>query len=215
MSSTTILLIRHGQSEGNILGVFTGHSGYSLSDLGHKQAEMTAEYIRKNYNVDAVCCSDLPRAFQTAEHIANAFALPIVTDYRLREINAGDWENKPFTDLPELFPDAFTLWLDDLIHSRCTGGESVLEVAERAINALQSIAVQNPGKCVAVVAHGTTIRAALWKILGSSEEAMQNLSWAANCGINELSFVNGTFQIVSQNMKDHLSDFVTELPKNL
>ena len=48
MSKTIILLVRHGQSEGNILGVFTGHSGYPLSDLGHKQAEMTGEHIRKN-----------------------------------------------------------------------------------------------------------------------------------------------------------------------
>lgn len=215
MSKTTILLIRHGQSEGNILGVFTGHSGYPLSDLGHKQAEMTAEYIRKNYRVDGVYCSDLPRAFQTAEHIAHSFALPIVTDCRLREINAGDWENKPFEDLPELFPDAFTLWLDDLVHSRCTGGESVLEVAERATEALQSIAAANPDKCIAVVAHGTTIRAALWKISGVSEEAMQSLSWAANCGISKLSFANGTFHIVSQNITEHLCNFVTELPKNL
>lgn len=215
MSNTTILLIRHGQSEGNILGVFTGHSGYPLTDLGHKQAEMTAEYIRKHYNVDAVYCSDLPRAFQTAEHIAKAFALPIVTDCRLREINAGKWENTSFEDLPELFPDAFTLWLEDLIHSRCTGGESVLELVDRATDGLQSIAAANPGKCIAVVAHGTPIRAALWKISGAPEEAMQNLCWAANCGISELSFTDGGMQITSQSITEHLSGFLTELPKNL
>lgn len=215
MSKTTILLIRHGQSEGNILGVFTGHSGYPLSDLGHKQAEMTAEYIRRNYDVGAVYCSDLPRAFQTAEHIAKGFALPIVTNCRLREINAGDWENKPFADLPELFPDAFTLWLEDLIHARCTGGESVLEVAERSANALQDIAVSNLGKCIAVVAHATPIRAALWKLSGASEDAMQDLCYGSNCGISELSFIDGALQIVSQNITEHLRDFVTELPKNL
>lgn len=215
MSKTTILLIRHGQSEGNILGVFTGHSGYPLSELGHKQAEMTGEYIRGNYDVDAVYCSDLPRAFQTAEHIAKAFSLPVVTDCRLREINAGEWENKPFADLPDLFSDAFTLWLEDLIHSRCTGGEAVLEVAERATNALLDLAVKNPGKCIAVVAHATTIRTALWKISGAPESAMQELGWGGNCGISELRLVNGALQIVSQNVTEHLRDFVTELPKNL
>lgn len=215
MSKTTILLIRHGQSEGNILGVFTGHSGYSLTDLGHKQAEMTAEYIRKNYSVDAVYCSDLPRAFQTAEHIAHAFALPIVTDCRLREINAGEWENKLFTELPDLFPDAFALWLEDLIHSRCTGGESVLEVADRATKALYDLARIYAGKCIAVVAHGTTIRTALWKISGASDVAMKEMEWASNCGISELNFINGTLQVVSQNITEHLRGFVTELPKNL
>ena len=53
MDKTTILLVRHGQSEGNILGVFTGHSGYPLSELAHKQAAMTAEYIKGKYKVSS------------------------------------------------------------------------------------------------------------------------------------------------------------------
>jgi len=215
MAETTILLIRHGQSEGNILGLFTGHSGYSLSKLGHKQAEMTAEYIRARYNVDAVYCSDLPRAFQTAEHIAKAYDLPVITDARLREINAGRWENKAFTELPDLFPEAFTVWREDLIHARCTGGESVLEVADRSTNCLQTIAATNPGKCIAIVAHATTIRASLWKISGATEDAMQSLCWGGNCGISVLCFSDGELQIHSQNITEHLSDLVTELPENL
>ena len=74
MKDTTILLVRHGESEGNVLGLFTGHSGYSLSKLGHTQAAKTAEYIHATYEVDAVYSSDLPRAFQTAEYIAKTFS---------------------------------------------------------------------------------------------------------------------------------------------
>ena len=215
MAETTILLIRHGQSEGNILGLFTGHSGYSLTDLGHKQAKLTAEYIRENYSVDAVYSSDLPRAFQTAEHTAHAFSLPIVTDCRLREINAGRWENIPFSELSVQFPEAYRVWREDLIHFSADDGESVLDVADRAVDALYSIAVANPGKCVAVFAHATTIRASLWKISGATEDAMQSLCWGSNCGISELCFSNGELQICSQNITEHLSDLVTELPKNL
>ena len=36
-------MIRHGQSEGNVLGLFTGHSGYPLSELGHRQAARTLQ----------------------------------------------------------------------------------------------------------------------------------------------------------------------------
>ena len=96
MKKTTILLVRHGESMGNVLKLFTGHSGYPLSDLGHTQAARTAEYIHANYQVDAVYSSDLPRAFQTAEHIAKAFKLPVITHAGLREIYAGDWENERF-----------------------------------------------------------------------------------------------------------------------
>ena len=215
MSDTTILLIRHGQSEGNIRGLFTGHSGYPLTDLGHKQAEMTADYIYKNYKVDAVYSSDLPRAFQTAEHTAHAFGLPIVTDCRLREINAGKWENIPFSDLSSQFPEAYTIWRQDLIHFSADGGESVLDVADRAVEALHSIAVSNLGKCVAVVAHATTIRTALWKISGKPESAMQELSWGGNCAISELVFSEDKLLINTMNFTDHLSGFESVLPKSI
>ena len=89
MPKTRILLVRHGESEGNVLGVFTGHSGYPLTENGHRQAKLTAEYIRENYPVEAVYSSDLPRAYQTAEHIARAFDLPVVTDCCFREIRAA------------------------------------------------------------------------------------------------------------------------------
>lgn len=215
MGKTIILLVRHGQSEGNILGVFTGHSGYPLSDLGHRQAEMTAEYIRKNYNIDAVYCSDLPRAFQTAEHIAKPFALPVVTDCSFREINAGQWENERFVDLPALFPEDYAVWMKDLIHARCTGGESVAEVAERTTNALEKLSAINSGKCVVVVAHATTIRSAVWKISGGTKEVMDALSWGGNCGISEISYADGKLQAMSYNTIDHVSGFSSALPKNV
>lgn len=212
---TTILFIRHGQSEGNILGVFTGHSGYPLTDLGHKQATLTAAYIRNHYTVDAVYSSDLPRAFQTAEHIAKAFSLPVITDCRIREINAGAWENNRFTELTDLFPEDYTVWLEDVTHARCTGGESVLEVAQRTVNALQDIAAANPGKCIAVVAHATPIRSALWMISGGTKEAMEAFTWGGNCGISELAYMDGKLQLVSPNYIDHLSEFSSALPKNV
>ena len=215
MSNTTILLIRHGQSEGNIRGLFTGHSGYPLTELGHKQAEMTADYIREKYKVDAVYCSDLPRAFQTAEHTARAYGLPIVTDCRLREINAGRWENIPFSELSVQFPEAYRIWREDLIHFSADDGESVLDVAGRAVDALHSIAVANPGKCVAVFAHATTIRTALWKISGKPESAMEELSWGGNCAISELYFSDDKLQIKSMNHTEHLTGFETVLPKSI
>lgn len=215
MAKTTILLVRHGQSEGNILDVFTGHSGYPLSDLGHKQAALTAAYIRGNYNVDAVYSSDLPRAFQTAEHIAKAFSLPVVTDCRIREINAGAWENKRFADLPDLYPEDFTVWCEDLMHARCTGGESVEEVAERTENALQDLAVANPEKCIVVVAHATTIRSILWKLSGGTKEAMEALAWGCNCSISKLTYADRKLQLVSSNYGDHLRGFFSALPNNV
>ena len=215
MKDTTILLVRHGQSEGNVLGLFTGQSGYPLSKLGHTQAAKTAEYIQANYQVDAVYSSDLPRAFQTAEHTAKAFGLPVVTSAGLREVHAGDWENLLFADLPERYPDSFPLWRNDFLNAYCVGGETVRQVAERGAEALLHIALDNPGKCIVAASHATTIRGALWKFSGMPESEIQNIQYSANCGVSELILKNGQLQIVSMNYADHLADLQTVLPSNL
>ena len=215
MSKTTILLVRHGESEGNVLGVFTGHSGYPLTEMGHKQAELAADYIEKNYKVDAVYSSDLPRAFQTAEHIACVFALPVVTDCRFREIRAAKWERKAFDILGDLFPEDYAVWVNDTTNARCTGGESVREVADRVVQGIMSVAEAHPGQCVVIVAHATPIRTSLWKIAGGTPELFQKYNFGCNCAVSELTFEDGALSIVSANYTDHLQGCKTQLPSNI
>lgn len=215
MQKTTILLVRHGESEGNTAAVFTGHRGYPLTPMGHKQAAATAAYIKQNYAVDAVYSSDLPRAFQTAEHIALQYGLPIVTDASLRELYAGEWENRHFTELPDLYPEDFAVWKTDTIHSRCTGGESVLELLERVHSGLISIAKKHPGQCIVVSSHATPIRTLLWKTSGEAPEAFQTMNFGCNCAVSELVFENGELHTVQANYTDHLQGLKTQLPSNI
>lgn len=215
MSKTTILLVRHGQSEGNVLGIFTGHSGYSLTEMGHKQAAITADYIEKNYKVDAVYSSDLPRAFQTAEHIAVHLDLPIITDRRFREISAGKWERKAFAILGDLFPEDYGVWVNDTTNARCTGGESVQEVADRAVQGIMDVAAAHPGQCIVIATHATPIRASLWKIAGGTPEQFQKYNFGCNCAVSELIFEDGKISIVSANQAAHLQDCKTQLPSNI
>ena len=59
---TRILLVRHGESTANLEGLFAGDYDAPLTDLGHAQAECTANFVISNYQVDAVFSSDLARA---------------------------------------------------------------------------------------------------------------------------------------------------------
>ena len=104
MAKCRIIFVRHGQSEGNLVRSFLGHTDLPLTELGHKQAEATAEYL-KDTDIDIIYASDLKRAWQTAEHIAEKKELSIIADPTLREIFAGEWENQLFVELPEKFPD--------------------------------------------------------------------------------------------------------------
>ena len=215
MGKTRILLVRHGESEGNVLGIFTGHSGYPLTEMGHKQAELTAAYIGKLYQVDAVYSSDLPRAFQTAEHIAHVFELPVVTDCRLREIRAGKWEKKSFDMLGDLFPEDYAVWVNDTTNARCTGGESVREVAERTVQGIMDIAASHSGQCVVITMHATPIRASLCKIAGGTPEQFRAYNFGCNCAVSELVFENGRLNIITANYAGHLQSCKTQLPSNI
>ena len=213
MAKTTILLVRHGQSEANLTNTFAGHSGYSLTPLGREQAARTAEYIKKTYPVDAVFSSDLPRAFQTAEYTARAFDLPIVTDAHFREIFAGKWEGVPFDRLESEYPEEFAVWSKDIGNARCTGGESVAEVVERVYNGVLSLA--DKGKCVVVATHATPLRSVLWKTSEDANLNIQNVSWGSNCAISEFLLEDGKLTAVRVNYTGHLEGLETKLPENI
>ena len=212
---TTLLLIRHGQSEGNVASVFTGHCGYPLSSLGHQQAARTAEYIKGKYNVDAVYSSDLPRAFQTAEYTARAFGLPVIVDARFREINGGAWEDIPYARLPELYPEAYGRWKADIGNSRCTDGESVMELADRVWLGLRDIATRHPGQCIAIATHATPVRSVLWRIADVPPSGMQQISWGSNCAVSEFQFEDGKLTAAYTNFTGHLAGMETSLPKDV
>lgn len=213
MAKTTIVLVRHGQSEANLTDTFAGHSGYSLTPLGRQQASRAAEYIKNTYPVDAVYSSDLPRAFQTAEYTARAFNLPIVTDAHFREIFAGQWEGVQFDRLEADYPEDFAIWQKDIGNARCTGGESVKELIERVYQGLLGIA--DKGKCIVIATHATPLRAALWKASDVSNVDIQNISWGSNCAVSEFTLEDGKLTAVCVNYTGHLEGIETSLPTNI
>ena len=156
---TTLLLIRHGQSEANLSRVFAGNYDAPLTELGLKQAKKTAEFIAENYKVDCVYSSDLIRAFETGKTVANTLRLPITRNVGLREIRAGEWEALPFDDIVIKFPEEYKIWKEDIGNSSCPNGESVKMLGERVMATLTAIAEENDGKIVAIATHATPIRA--------------------------------------------------------
>ena len=82
---TTLLLIRHGQSVANLENVFGGHLDKPLTELGLRQAQLTADFIKENFAVDAVYASDLMRAYVTGQTTAERFGLTAIPDRQLRD----------------------------------------------------------------------------------------------------------------------------------
>lgn len=212
---TNFIIVRHGYSVANKQGYMTGQSNVPLAPEGLEQARQTAEFIHKNYKIDAIYSSPLLRAVQTAEPLSELFNLPIITNDGLKEINAGLWEGKTPAEIFALYPEEFSLWRNDVGNSRCTGGESLQEVQTRAVSALKDIEKKACGQTVAIFTHAAVIRSCFcfFKNLPLSEA--KNIPWAPNASVSEVIFDNGNFRLITEGQNEHLSAIKTNLPKNI
>jgi probable phosphoglycerate mutase len=151
-----LLLIRHGESEGNRDRVFTYTPDVPLTPTGRVQARTTAEFVRDRYRPTLLVSSPFIRARQTAEIIAEVLVLPIGIEDDLRERDYGDYAGRPYaTARPDFDPQSYWHW-------RPPGGETLEEVAARVGRPLDRIAVRASDEDVVVVSHGGVMMA-LWR----------------------------------------------------
>jgi len=212
---TRFLLVRHGQSMANLEAVFAGNYDVDLTDLGHKQAECTAEFISKNYQVDALYSSDLRRAYQTGEHASAKLGLEIQKEPGMREIFAGEWEGALFSQLPITHPKEYEMWVTDIGNSRCPEGETVADLAQRVYDTLTRMAQANPGKTVLVTTHATPIRTVQWRMTGKPLSHMKDIPWVSNASVTELIYEDGKLIPVKISQDSHLAELKTSLPANV
>ncbi len=211
MKMTKIYLVRHGQSEANLKDVFLGQENMDLTELGHEQAERTAEYL-KNIHIDKIYASDLTRAYQTSEHTAKKKNLPITKNEGIREIRAGKWEILPFRDIPVLYPEDWKVWIDNIGHSRCTGGESVAEVQERVTREIEKLARENDGKTICLFSHATPIRTFVCRIEGKTLDEIKDRPWPSNASVTEVDYENGIFKLIKYSEDSFMGGISTALP---
>ncbi len=149
---TTILLVRHGETNWNVERRVQGHSDTPLNDNGRAQARALVAEL-EGEPIDAVYSSDLLRAHETARIVAQARGLDVTAIRDLRERNFGTWEGLTDAEIFARFPEAANeSWGD---------GETKPEMARRVFDALQRIAETHPSGRVLVVSHGGPLRAVL------------------------------------------------------
>ncbi len=167
-----IFLVRHGAAEGAD-GIAVGQVDLPLSPAG-------ADSIRRlaaswaGPAPDLLLASDLARAASSAAIFAERWDLPVEIDERLREMDFGDWDGRPWSEVKEADEAFFRRWMDSWWDRPPPGGESFGDVARRAESWLAEI-LDRPGRTVVAVAHGGTIRTALGHALGMPLERVFHL----------------------------------------
>ena len=194
--TTTLYLVRHGETDGGDTKRYLGGIDIPLSGRGRQQiAEKgvvlmqhltqgnTAKrlsYLRDVHGItgpfnesrpedqvlSAVYCSNLARAVQSAQILAEPHNLSPVRRADLRERSFGLWEGMTFREIREKYPDEFSAWADNPLAASPLGGETTPEVRDRVIRAVDSILHGHTGQQVAIVAHGGVNRIILCHILG-------------------------------------------------
>ncbi len=185
MSITKLYLVRHGQSAGNAEGRFGGHSPTPLSELGRQQAEITAAALAKEH-IDAIYTSDLLRAVQTAEPLAEILKLKIVKTSAFRERNIGVLEGLTFDESKEEFPRDYYALVNRHVHHVITKGESYRHLLRRATGALREILRIHRGERVVIFSHTGAICFLTLHLLGAINRKTKQTPWlvTSNCGVN-------------------------------
>lgn len=189
MEVTRLYLVRHGQSAGNVEGRFGGHSPTPLSELGKKQAEMTAQALSKE-RIRAIYSSDLLRAVQTAEPLAKILNLEINATEVFRERHVGVLEGLTFDEARKEFPNDYYALVNRNLKHVITKGESYSQLLERTTDVLHEIIQRHRGERIAIFSHTGTICFLTLYILGAIHSETKQTPWlvTSNCGINRFEF---------------------------
>ena len=149
-----LLIIRHGESEADILDVHEGRADFNLTEKGHAQAQAMADYVKEHYTIQMIYASPLKRAFQTATHLSEATDIPIIIEEQLMEFNNGLIAGLSWAEADEKYP----LIQDLPVHASVYEQESKLEFRYRAEYILSKILSENEDdSTVAIVSHGGMI----------------------------------------------------------
>jgi broad specificity phosphatase PhoE len=204
--TTRILLVRHGQSEGNAEGRFGGHTATPLSAKGRAQAEATARVLAAE-SVTAIHSSDLVRAVETAAPLARALSLEIARSVAFRERSVGRMEGLTFQEAAEKHPEDYAALLRRDFDLVLTGGESYRQMLDRSAHALDEAINLNRGGCLAIFSHTGTICILALHLMGALDAPTLRPIWiaTANCGVTRFELRDdGFMRVLNVNDTRHL-----------
>ena len=180
--TNTIYIVRHGQTEWNLLGKTQGHGNSDLTPKGIEQAELLADSMTK-YPIDYIYSSDLGRAYQTAEIIGNKLNIEVEKTEALREMNFGTWEGIIIKDIIEEDPELYKMWRNEPHLAKIPQGETLSQIKERTDAFIKEINEKYDGKHIVLVTHSLCARIMLLSFLDSDVKNIYRIN-QANTALN-------------------------------
>lgn len=208
---TTLYIVRHCQSTGNIDGRFQGRFDADVSPAGEQQLELLSLRFR-NVGLDAVYTSPLIRARKTAEAVNRFHHLPVQEMDGLLELDVGDMENMKLSEIGEKYPDVAKNWDQSPDLCEFPGGETMKEAYARVNAALDEIIEKNPGKTVFLATHGGVIRNLYARVCSGTPEGVRQSAVFGNTGVSVLEAEDGKLSFKLVNDQSHLPEDLRRPP---
>lgn len=186
-----LYIVRHGQTEWNILERMQGSSDVPLNQTGKHQAENVARRLTP-VSLQAAYASPLSRAYETAEAIVRGRDLAIQKESALIEVGFGEWEGKHFQEMDTVYAARFSAYMEDPEnHEPPRGGDHMQERIVQMNAFLQRLKQQyTHGENVLLVTHGFAIRILLSVIMEVPMKCMAPF-FMGNTSVSIIRYENG------------------------
>lgn len=158
-----IIIVRHGQTNWNILGKVQGQEDIELNEIGKEQAKKLASKLTKE-KIDIIYTSDLKRSYQTAKIISDTINSNIIIDKNLREIHFGNWQGLTLTNIKKDFKKEYIIWRTEPHKLNLPGAEKLIEVQERMKKIINNV-LRSENQNILIVSHATAIKTLILGIL--------------------------------------------------
>ena len=200
--ANTFYIVRHGQTNWNILGKTQGHGNSNLTQQGIDQANDLADTIT-DYPIDYIYSSDLGRAIETADILANKLNLSVKKTSNLREMGFGVWEGLLIDEIKKDYEDIYKTWRDEPHLVNIPGGETLQFIKDRVDAFISELNEEHENKHIILVTHSVTVRVMLLSFLNSGLENIYRIK-QDNTAMNIVEFRNYGPVILKMNDTNHI-----------
>lgn len=204
-ATTTLIIIRHGETEWNVTGRHQGHLDSPLTSTGIAQAEACGARLDNGRPIDAVYASDLGRSMATAQIIADMLKQAIIPRPDLREICLGLLQGLTLNELKADHPGLYSQFIQGDPDFALPGGESLRQFQRRTMACLNEIAAAHPGQTILAITHGGNLGCIFRDTFGLSLTARRCFS-IPNLAYNQFSFTRGEWRLDIWGERQHLQN---------
>ena len=202
--ANTFYIVRHGQTNWNILGKTQGHGNSDLTPKGENQALELSKAI-KEYPIDYIYSSDLGRAVQTAEIIGSTIGVDIIQTPSLREMGFGDWEGLLIEEIKKDHAKTYETWRNQPHLVNIPNGETLHIIKDRVDAFIKELNEKYDNKHILLVSHSVTVRVMLLSFLNSGVENIYRIK-QDNTALNIVEYRDYGPVVIKMNDTSHMKN---------